>query len=124
MTPVLEALADLVTVLAAVAAAVFFTAGTIGLLRFSDLRSRLHALTKADSLGLGFVGLAVIVQVDSVGAAAKVLLVWLLALATAATAAYLLASDPEDEEFPAAEPPPAQPAPTTDPPAGRGSEPT
>lgn len=90
---VLPMLADAVTVIAAVGAAVFFTAGTVGLLRFPDLRSRLHALAKADSLGLGFLGLAVIMQVDSVGAAAKVLLVWLLALATAATAAYLLASE-------------------------------
>ncbi|MDO5619618.1 cation:proton antiporter [Kocuria sp.] len=85
--------ADAITVVAAVAAAVFFTAGTVGLLRFPDLRSRLHALAKADSLGLGFVGLAVVMQVDSVGAAAKVGLVWLLALATAATAAYLLAAE-------------------------------
>lgn len=90
---ILVFLADAVTVVASVGAAVFFTAGTVGLLRFPDLRSRLHALAKADSLGLGFVGLAVMVQVDSVGAAAKVALVWLLALATAATAAYLLASE-------------------------------
>lgn len=30
----------------------FFTAGTIGIVRFPDLRGRLHALTKADNLGL------------------------------------------------------------------------
>lgn len=94
MTPeILTILANAVTVIAALGATVFFTAGTVGLLRFPDLRSRLHALAKADSLGLGFVGLAVMVQVDSMGDAAKVALVWLLALATAATAAYLLASE-------------------------------
>ncbi len=32
----------------------FFTAGTIGLVRLPDLHSRLHALTKADNVGLGF----------------------------------------------------------------------
>ena len=31
----------------------FFVAGSIGLLRFPDLYSRLHALTKADNVGLG-----------------------------------------------------------------------
>jgi len=31
----------------------FFLAGTVGLLRFPDVHSRLHALTKADNLGLG-----------------------------------------------------------------------
>src|SRR5690606_29941407 len=34
---------------------VFFVAGTLGLLRFPDVHSRLHALTKADNLGLGFI---------------------------------------------------------------------
>ncbi|WP_246179865.1 cation:proton antiporter [Kocuria coralli] len=86
-------LADIVTVLAGLAGAGFFTAGTLGLLRFPDLRSRLHALAKADSLGLGFVSLAVLVQADSAGTAAKVVLVWLLALAAAATSAYLLAGE-------------------------------
>ncbi|WBL20227.1 cation:proton antiporter [Citricoccus sp. NR2] len=89
----MSVLADAVTVLAALGAAVFFTAGTVGLLRFPDLRSRLHALTKADSLGLGFAALAVMVQMDTVAAVLKVLLVWLLALATAATAATLLSRD-------------------------------
>lgn len=84
--------ADALTALAAVISAIFFTAGTIGLLRFSDLRTRLHALTKADTLGLGFAALAVLPQVDSIGAAAKVVVIWLVALASAATSAHLLAS--------------------------------
>ena len=32
---------------------VFYLAGSVGLLRLPDLYSRLHALTKADNLGLG-----------------------------------------------------------------------
>jgi multicomponent Na+:H+ antiporter subunit G len=36
--------------------AFFFFAGTVGLLRFPDVYTRLHALAKADNLGLGFVG--------------------------------------------------------------------
>src|SRR6516164_3951430 len=50
---------DIVTIVAVSAGALFFLAGTIGLLRFPDTLTRLHALTKADNLGLGLVGLAV-----------------------------------------------------------------
>jgi hypothetical protein len=35
---------------------VFFVAGSIGLLRLPDVYSRLHALTKADNLGLARIG--------------------------------------------------------------------
>ena len=41
------------TIVAVCAGAFFFLAGTVGLLRFPDALSRLHALTKADNLGLG-----------------------------------------------------------------------
>ena len=36
----------------------FFVAGSIGVLRLPDLHSRLHALTKADNLGLGLLSAA------------------------------------------------------------------
>ncbi|WP_258934164.1 monovalent cation/H(+) antiporter subunit G [Nesterenkonia pannonica] len=45
--------ADLFGLALVVVGALFFTAGTVGLLRFPDVRSQLHALTKADNLGLG-----------------------------------------------------------------------
>lgn len=83
---------DVITVLAALAGAGFFTVGTIGLIRLPDLRSRLHALAKADTLGLGFVVVALIPQSGSPAAAAKLVLIWLLALVAAATSAHLLAT--------------------------------
>jgi len=43
----------------------FFLAGSIGVLRLPDLLSRLHALTKADNLGLGLVVLGLMLQADS-----------------------------------------------------------
>lgn len=46
---------DILTVAAVTAGAFFFLAGTMGLLRFPDTLTRLHALTKADNLGLGLV---------------------------------------------------------------------
>ena len=41
--------------IAVLAGAFFFIAGTLGLLRFGDTLSRVHALTKADNLGLGLI---------------------------------------------------------------------
>ena len=57
-----------------VAGAFFFFAGTVGLLRFPDVYSRLHALAKADNLGLGCVVLGLALQADNLAAALKLLL--------------------------------------------------
>lgn len=70
---------------------VFFVAGTLGLLRFPDVHSRLHALTKADNLGLGFIVSGAAVQAGGLAMILKLLLVWLLALIASATASQLMA---------------------------------
>jgi hypothetical protein len=44
---------DILTIASVCAGAFFFFAGTVGLLRFPDTLTRLHALTKADNLGRG-----------------------------------------------------------------------
>ena len=54
---------DIFSLLAIAAGAFFFLAGTVGLLRFPDPLTRLHALTKADNLGLGLVVLGLLPQV-------------------------------------------------------------
>ena len=95
MTDILQVARDVAVGLLAAAGLVFFTAGTVGLLRFPDLRSRLHAVTKADTLGLGFVMAALALASDSLWAAATFMLVWILGMGAAAVAATLLASDPE-----------------------------
>lgn len=69
----------------------FFIAGTIGLLRLPDLFSRLHALTKADNLGLGLVILGLLPWVPDLFYALKLLLIWLLVLMAGATGAHLIA---------------------------------
>jgi len=84
--------ADLATLLLLSVGGFFFAAGTVGLLRFPDVYSRLHAVTKVDNLGLGFVLLGLALQADGWLAVAKLALVWLLAAATAATAGYLVAN--------------------------------
>ena len=83
---------EILTAVLIIVGAAFYLAGTIGLLRFPDLHSRIHALTKADNLGLGFIVLGLLLQADSVSVALKLLLVWLLALAAAATSGYLIAN--------------------------------
>ena len=74
-----------------VAGAFFFFAGTVGLLRFPDVYSRLHALAKADNLGLGCVLIALAFQADSVVAALKLLLIWPLVLAASAGVGFAIA---------------------------------
>lgn len=74
-----------------VAALFFFLAGTLGLLRFPDVFCRLHALTKADNLGLGLTVLGLMVLSDSWQAAARLFLTWLLVLLSGATVAHLVA---------------------------------
>lgn len=79
----------------------FFAAGSIGLLRFPDAVSRLHALTKADTLGLGLVVAGLSIRAESVLEVGQMLLIWLLLLASSATACQLLArqagEDPDDD---------------------------
>lgn len=82
---------DALTGLLLAAAIVFFSAGTAGLLRLPDTLSRIHALTKADNLGLGCAALALMLQAESWAAAAQIALIWMLALAASATAGYLVA---------------------------------
>lgn len=69
----------------------FFMAGTVGLLRFPDLYCRLHALTKADNLGLGLICLALALRAGSPYAAGQLLLIWLLALLASTVSAHLIA---------------------------------
>jgi multicomponent Na+:H+ antiporter subunit G len=87
----IERALDLATVAALAAGVFFFVAGTAGVLRFPDVYTRLHGVTKADNVGLGFVVLALLPQVDGALAAAKLCLAWLLVLVTSTTAAFLIA---------------------------------
>jgi multicomponent Na+:H+ antiporter subunit G len=84
-------LADLFTVVAVSAGAVFFLAGTVGLLRFPDALTRLHALTKADNLGLGLVVLGLLPRVDGVLGGLKLVAIWLLALLASGAVSQLIA---------------------------------
>jgi len=84
-------LLDVLTGALALAGAGFFIAGSVGLLRFPDVYARLHALTKADNLGLGLVAAAMAIHMRDGWLLLKLLLVWILAVAAAATVAQLVA---------------------------------
>jgi multicomponent Na+:H+ antiporter subunit G len=81
---------DAFTIVCVAAGVFFYVAGTVGLLRFPDSLSRLHALTKADNLGLGFVALALLPRADSVLGAFKIVAVWALVMLSGASTAQLI----------------------------------
>jgi len=84
-------LLDFWTVAVAALGVLFFVAGTAGVLRFPDPLSRLHAVTKADTLGVGLIALAIVPQAATPLDAAKILLIWLATMLSAATVGPLLA---------------------------------
>ena len=63
----------------------------MGLLRFPDALTRLHALTKADNLGLGLIVLGLLPRADGLLGALKLIAVWVLVQLAGATAAQLIA---------------------------------
>jgi multicomponent Na+:H+ antiporter subunit G len=82
---------DIFTVIAVSAGAFFFLAGTVGLLRFPDALTRLHALTKADNLGLGLIVLGLLPRTDGLLGGLKLVVVWLLVQLSSAMVAQLIA---------------------------------
>ena len=77
----------------------FFSAGTLGLIRFPDVRSQLHALTKADNLGLGMVLFGVALYARSVSTFIILFIAWLMALGAASASAQLLAHAAKDGDY-------------------------
>lgn len=99
-------LGDWATYALLLAGSAFFVAGTAGILRFPDVYSRLHALTKADNLGLGLIVAGLMLQAGSPVVALKLVAIWLLTLTGSAGACYLIARDAWQREDPPAERPP------------------
>ena len=69
----------------------FFLSGTVGLIRFPDIYTRLHALTKADNVGLGCIVCGLALQSGSWAVTAKLLLIWLLVLVASSASCHLVA---------------------------------
>lgn len=71
----------------------FFIAGTVGLLRFPDLYCRLHALTKTDNVGLGFLVLALMLQAEDWPEVFKLGLIWVMVLLASTCVCFLIANE-------------------------------
>jgi multicomponent Na+:H+ antiporter subunit G len=82
---------NIITVAAVSAGTFFFLAGTVGLLRFPDPLTRLHALTKVDNLGLGLVILGLLPQAIGLFGALKLVSIWLLVQLSSAIVTQLIA---------------------------------
>ncbi|MEH6464073.1 MAG: monovalent cation/H(+) antiporter subunit G [Shewanella psychromarinicola] len=78
----------------------FFFAGTVGLIRFPNVLSRLHAITKADNLGLGLIVIGLLPQLSSPTDALKLILIWGLVIFSSAACSYLIASQVIEEQSP------------------------
>ncbi|MEI6318144.1 MAG: Na+/H+ antiporter subunit G [Pseudomonadota bacterium] len=76
-----------------VAGALFTLVGSIGLLRLGDVFQRMHAPTKATTLGVGLVLLASVLSTWTAQHELSVheILVWLLLFVTAPVSAYMVA---------------------------------
>jgi multicomponent Na+:H+ antiporter subunit G len=81
---------NLFSIVAITAGAFFFFAGSVGLLRFPDSLTRLHALSKADNLGLGLVVLGLLPRAENLLDALKLLAIWGLVLLSGAASSQLI----------------------------------
>ena len=82
---------DTLAILAIFSGLFFFLSGSIGLLRLPDLFTRLHALAKADNVGLALVALGVIILEPAVINDIKIVIIWLLVMAASAISSHLVA---------------------------------
>ena len=82
---------DIFTIAAVSAGSFFFMAGTVGLLRFPDTITRLHALTKVDNLGLGLIACGLLPQAEGLLGALKLLCVWIFVQLSGAIVSQLVA---------------------------------
>ena len=82
---------DTLAILAIYSGLFFFLSGSIGLLRLPDLFTRLHALAKADNVGLALVALGVIILEPAVVNDIKIVIIWLLVMAASAISSHLVA---------------------------------
>ena len=81
---------DVFSIAAISLGAFFFLAGTVGLLRFPDPLTRLHALTKADNIGLGLVVIGLLPRADGTLVALKLIVVWLLVMVSSSTLSQVI----------------------------------
>lgn len=88
---------DLLSFALIVSGLFFYFAGTVGLFRLPDTLCRLHAVTKADNLGLGLLVFGLVLQLNDPLNMLKALLIWILVLAASAAGGQLIAHHVQHE---------------------------
>ncbi len=83
-------MSDWIAALLLVSGGAFCLIAGLGILRLRDIYARMHAATKAGTLGLGLICLAVMVEAETWGNVAEALFVFLFMLATAPVGAHLI----------------------------------
>lgn len=81
---------DIIAALLMVGGTIFMGVAAIGLLRLPDLYTRMHAVTKAGTLGAGLVLLAAAVSFGDVSVTARVLVALLFVFLTAPVSAHMI----------------------------------
>lgn len=82
---------DVLALIAIFGGLLFFLSGSIGLLRLPDVFSRLHALAKADNVGLALLVIGTMLLEPNPVNDIKLLAIWLLVMAASSVASYLVA---------------------------------
>ncbi|MEZ4606650.1 MAG: monovalent cation/H(+) antiporter subunit G [Deinococcales bacterium] len=81
---------DLIDILLLIIGLFFILTASIGLLRMPDLMVRMHAVSKAGTVGVGFVMLAVANHFADFGVTVRALSIILFLLGTAPVASHLI----------------------------------
>jgi multicomponent Na+:H+ antiporter subunit G len=92
----IEILAHALTIALATIGALFFLAGTLGLLRLPDFYTRVHAATKCDTVGAGAILLALVIHVMPHPEALKIIVLLILVLLSSPTSGHALARAAHD----------------------------
>ena len=81
-------MADVIVGILAITGAVFVFLAGLGVVRFGDLYARMHAATKATTVGIALIGVAGAIAID--GGAAKIVVAVAIIFVTAPSAAHLI----------------------------------
>lgn len=85
-----DAIIDVLTAICLVLGALLSLAAAVGLLRFPDLMSRMHAATKPQVLGLFLLLLAMALQLRSWAVLPILLIAWIFQLLTVPVSAHMV----------------------------------
>lgn len=81
---------DIIAALLLVGGTIFMVGAAVGLLRLPDLYTRMHAVTKAGTLGVGLMLLSAVVAFGDVSVTARALLALVFVLLTAPVSAHMI----------------------------------